>query len=174
AINRHADAALAAKQLIKRHPGALGLDVPEGGIDSAKGVHEHRAIAPIGALIHRLPEILDVVRLLAAQKRIEVLLDGRSDGPDALSEGCATDTVKPRLTRLDLDDTKPNASRGRQDRLYFCDLQRRRRLKGTTRNRFVRGQCASAAHEASQGSALRSEERRVGKEWRTRGPTWHR
>jgi hypothetical protein len=74
AINGHAGATLPTEQLIERHPGAFALDVPERGIDSAEGVHEHGTVAPIRTLIHRLPEVLDVVRVFADEERSQVFV----------------------------------------------------------------------------------------------------
>src|SRR5207249_9542356 len=40
---------LAAQQLIERHPGTLGFDVPERNVHAAHRVEQHRPIAPVRA-----------------------------------------------------------------------------------------------------------------------------
>src|SRR5438105_13488718 len=52
-------AALAAKQLIHRQPRAFTKDVPQGHIDAAHRVTEHRPVSPIRADEGRLPDVLD-------------------------------------------------------------------------------------------------------------------
>jgi len=70
-------AALAAEKLVDRHAGALAEDVPQGHIDTADGVVEHRAVAPVGADKGRLPHVLDLRRVLAEYERLEETIDGR-------------------------------------------------------------------------------------------------
>jgi hypothetical protein len=61
-ISIHCFAALAARELINGHARLPSLDIPQGLIDTAEGVIQHRAILPIGTVVARLPDVLDTVR----------------------------------------------------------------------------------------------------------------
>src|SRR5262245_55646429 len=106
AIDRHADATFTTEQLVQRHTSTLAFDVPERCIDSTQRVHEDRAVAPVRALIHRLPKVFDIVRVFARQERSEVLFDCSSNGAYSLGKRCAAESVKARFARLDLDDAE--------------------------------------------------------------------
>src|SRR5439155_21135055 len=86
-INRFA--ALASKKLIDRQAGALAENVPQSHVHAALGVAQHRAVPPIGADEGRLPDVLDLHRVFADQKRLKEMIDGRLDRPRPLSEGGA-------------------------------------------------------------------------------------
>ena len=124
AVRRHPR--LAAEQLVDRHVGALALDVPQRLIDAAHRVVEHRAVAPIRADVHRLPDVFDVVRVFAFEERRQELVDRRDDRLGALVEGRAAKAVEPRLAGIDFDDRQPDARCGDEHRLHVGDLQRRK------------------------------------------------
>ena len=91
--------------------GLAALDVPQRLVDAADGVVQHRAVAPVGAVVHRLPDVVDAVGGLADQERLQILLDGRHDQVGALREGAAAVAVQAVLIGDDLDDDQPHARR---------------------------------------------------------------
>ena len=72
---------LAAEQLIERHAGALGLDVPQRDVDAAHRVEQHRPVPPVRADVARLPDVLDLVDVAADEKRLQVFARARSGRP---------------------------------------------------------------------------------------------
>ena len=54
-------AALAAQKLVDRHARLASFDIPERLIDAADGVVQHRAIAPVGAVVAGLPDVFDAI-----------------------------------------------------------------------------------------------------------------
>ena len=74
-------------------------------------VVQHRTIAPVGAVVHRLPEIVDAVGLLADQKRLQVLLHGRHNQIGALRESAAPISIEPVLIGDHLDHDQPQHRR---------------------------------------------------------------
>ena len=102
-------AALAAEQLIDRHAGLAALDVPQRLVDAADGVVQHRAVAPVGAVVAGLPDVVDAVGGLADQERLQILLDRGIDQVGALREGGAAVAVQAVLVGGDLDDGEPQA-----------------------------------------------------------------
>src|SRR5205823_3140152 len=92
---------LAAEQLIERHAGAFGFDVPEGDVDAAHRIEQHRPIAPIRAHITRLPDILDFVYIAPDQKGLQILLDRRLNDKRTLCKGRAPPTHEAGLRRFD-------------------------------------------------------------------------
>jgi hypothetical protein len=68
-INQHALPALAAQQIIQRRVQCLGFDVPQGHIDGGDGAHRDGAAFPIDTFIEIMPEVLNVTRILANQRR---------------------------------------------------------------------------------------------------------
>ena len=128
AIGRHAG--LPAQELIDRHVGALGLDVPQSLVHAAHGVVKHRPVAPVGTHIHRLPNVFDMVGVFADQERLEKLVDGGDDGFRALIERRTAEAIEAGLAGLDLDDRQAYARRSRQDCFYVGDFQRRQSPPG--------------------------------------------
>ena len=124
AVYRNAGAAFAAQELIERDAKALGFDVPKRGIDSAKGIHQHRAIAPIRTLIHRLPYVFDIVRVFAGEERCEIFVYRCHHRANALSERGAADAVKAGFAGLDFHHAKACARRSGEVRLDLGDLER--------------------------------------------------
>src|SRR5450631_920529 len=71
--------ALASQKLVHRHACLASLDIPERLIHAADGVVQHRTIAPIGAVVAGLPDVLDTIGMLADEEWAQVLLDGGVD-----------------------------------------------------------------------------------------------
>ena len=65
----HREAALAPEQLVDRHVGPLALDVPQGLVQAAQGIVQHRAVAPVGAGVGVLPHVLDAIHVPALGER---------------------------------------------------------------------------------------------------------
>ena len=137
-------ARLAAEKLVHGHPGLAALDVPQRHVDAADGVVEHGAVAPVGARVERLPGVLDPVRGLADQERLQVALHRRHHEVGALREGGAAVAVEPVLVGRDLDHHQPQPGRRRGDRAHVRDLRRRqapqRPLRLRVRGRRTRSQ----------------------------------
>ena len=119
-------AALAAQQLIDRHPGLAALDVPQRLIHAADGVVQHRAVPPVGAVVARLPGIVDPVGGLADQERLQILFDRRHHQVGALREGAAAIAVKSVLIGRILTTTRRKPAGAVAITLYVFDLRRRR------------------------------------------------
>src|SRR5262249_15795344 len=60
AVQVGGEPALAPQQLVERRVVPLPLDIPECHIDTAHGIEQHRPVAPVGADVRRLPDILDL------------------------------------------------------------------------------------------------------------------
>ena len=75
AVGRFAN--LAAEQLVDRHVRLPALDVPQRLVDAADRVVQHAAVAPVRAVVHRLPSIVDAIGRLADQERLQILVDRR-------------------------------------------------------------------------------------------------
>src|SRR5262249_52744261 len=93
AVGVHGPAALAAPELVDRQPRPLAGDVPQGHVRPADGVAQDRAVAPVGADEGRLPDVLDLQRVLADEERLEVLLDRRLYHAGPLGEGRTAQAV---------------------------------------------------------------------------------
>ena len=89
--------AFAAQELVDGHSRLPPFDVPQGLVDSANRVVEHRPVSPIGTVVHGLPQVLDPVRRPPDQKRTEVLLHGGHYQVRALCERGAAVAVEPIL-----------------------------------------------------------------------------
>src|SRR5262249_61033379 len=72
AVGVHGLAALAPEELVNGQPGPLAEDVPQGHINAADRVPEHRAVPPVRADEARLPGVLDQHWVLADEERPEV------------------------------------------------------------------------------------------------------
>jgi hypothetical protein len=51
AVDQHAVAAPAAKQLVQRQAGLLALDIPQRGVDRGDRAHRHRPAPPVRAAV---------------------------------------------------------------------------------------------------------------------------
>jgi hypothetical protein len=67
AVDHHVLAAGAAQQLVQRHAGGLGLQVPQRGVHRGDGAHGHRPAPPVGAAVQVVPDVLDLVRVAPDQ-----------------------------------------------------------------------------------------------------------
>ena len=117
-------AALAAHKLVHRHAGLAALDVPQRLVHAADGVVQHRPVLPVGAVVAGLPDVLDAVRGLAEQQRLEVLLHGGTHQVGALREGGAAVAVEAVLVGRDLDHREPHAGGRALDHADVLDLGR--------------------------------------------------
>ena len=127
-IARHREAALAPEQLIDRHVGPLALDVPQGLVQAAQRVVQHGPIAPVGAGVGVLPQVLDAIDVPALGEGSEVLVHGGGDGQRPLRKRGAPEAVQSRLAGLDLHHAQPDPLRRRENRFDILDLQRRQAL----------------------------------------------
>src|ERR1035438_8101409 len=91
-------------QLVDGHAGLAAFDVPQSLVHAADGVIQDRTVAPVGAVVHGLPKVVDAIRRFADEKRAEVFFDGGIYQFRALREGAAPITVKAVLIGDDLDD----------------------------------------------------------------------
>ena len=107
-VAQHALAARPAQELVERHPGRLGLDVPQRGVDTRDGGHRHRPAPPVGAAVEVLPDVLRAHRIATDQTGLEMLVDIGRDGQFAAVEGGVADAGEP-LVGLDLhrDEVAP-------------------------------------------------------------------
>lgn len=115
------DAAATAEEIIKRHPGELALDVPEGHVGTGDRVVEHGAAAPIAADGEHRPDVCDVVHGAADDLGFHVLLDRGGDRERALGKGGAPQPNEVRLVRLDFHHDQPDALRRGQDDAHVAD-----------------------------------------------------
>ncbi len=118
-------AALAAEELVDGHPGLSPLDVPERHVDAADGVVEDRPVPPVRARVEGLPRVLDPIRGLADEERLQVAFHRGRDEVGALGEGGAAVAVEPVLVGRDLDHDEPQPRRRGGDRAHVLDLRRR-------------------------------------------------
>ena len=118
-------AALPAQQLIDGHPRLASLDVPERLVDAADGVVQHRAVAPVGAVVAGLPGVVDPVGRLADQERLQVFLDGGNHQVGPLRERGAPVAVQSGLIGGDLDHDQPDSARLCGNHADVLDLRRR-------------------------------------------------
>jgi len=116
-VDRHCLAALAAEQLVERHPSPLGLDVPQRLVDATEGVVQHRPAPPVAAQVARLPDVLDAVNVAPEHKGAQILVNGRRHGERPLGEGGAAEAVQAVLAGQNLDDHQADAVRRSQDGL---------------------------------------------------------
>ena len=116
---------LAAEELVDGHPRLAALDVPQRHVHAAHGVVEDGAVAPVGAVVHGLPEVVDPVRLPADQEGLEVAVDGGDHQVGALGVGGAAVAVEPVLVRRDLHDHQAEPPGRGGDGPDVGDLRRR-------------------------------------------------
>ena len=91
AVDHHAGAALATQQLVQRHVGGLGLDVPQRRVHGGDRAHGHRAAAPVGPAVQVLPDVFDLVRVAPDQAGNDVLRQVADHGQFAPVEGGVAD-----------------------------------------------------------------------------------
>src|SRR5205085_7104735 len=89
---------------------------------AADGVAENRPIAPVRADKARLPDVLDLQRVLAKEKRLEVLIDGSFDDASTLGERGAAKPIEAGFVGQHLDDDQADAARSSEYGLDICDL----------------------------------------------------
>ena len=121
AVDRHAFAALAAEQLVQRHVRQFALDVPQGHVDAGDGVVLDRPIAPVGVLMHQLPQLFNRVRIAPHDQRLDVFLNQALDREMTVGKGATTQTIKPRLVGLHLDHQQIDAFGGGENDLDVSD-----------------------------------------------------
>ena len=123
AINHHPIAAAPAEQLVQRHAGHLGLDIPQGNIDRGHCAHRHRPAAPIGTAIKVLPDILDPARIHADQARDHVVFQIGHHRKLAPVQRRIADTIDA-LIRDDLesDEISPRTGYNHLGRYDFHDV----------------------------------------------------
>ena len=121
-IDHRTFAALAAPQLIHGHVGDFALDVPQCHVDTADGVVEHGAVAPVRVDHHHLPHVFAVARITADEQWLEVVFDGFDHQGSALGEGGTAITDQPILVCFDLDDDNPDAIGSRQKSFDACNF----------------------------------------------------
>ena len=73
AVDHHPFARGAAQQLVKRHSGGFGFDIPQRHINGGNRRHGHRAAAPVSTFVEELPDIFDAVSITANQLRTKVI-----------------------------------------------------------------------------------------------------
>src|SRR6185369_5758037 len=102
-------AAFAARKLVDGHAGLTALNVPQRLIHTADRIIQNRAVFPVGAVVTGLPDVLNPVRRLTDQERLEVPFHRGLDQVGALRESGATIPVKAILVGRDLDHREPHA-----------------------------------------------------------------
>ena len=111
AIDRRPLAALAAQELVNRHPRPLAFDIPERLINTGDGIIEHRPIAPI-AIDHRhLPDLLNPIDIATNEEGLEMALDRGVHRIKTLGKSRATDPVEPIVRSDDFNDDQPGSGR---------------------------------------------------------------
>ena len=73
AVNHYPFTGGTAQQLVQRHIGGFGFDVPQRHIDSRDRRHGDRATTPVRAFIEELPDIFDAVGITTNQLRAEMI-----------------------------------------------------------------------------------------------------
>src|SRR5439155_25799920 len=103
-VARHRVVRASAQHLVYGHAGAFSLDVPQGFVHSADHLVVHRSAAPVRAEVRALPEILDAVRVLADQPRLEMLFQSGCHGERLVAVVCGADAVQSWLAGNDLHE----------------------------------------------------------------------
>src|SRR5690606_5810225 len=98
------------------------LDVPQGLIQSAQCVVQHRAVTPVGTYIGGLPDVFDIMNVLAPAKVVEILIDCRYDSMRTLTEGGASQTVQTVLVGFHFYHHQFDSIRGCGECRYLADL----------------------------------------------------
>src|SRR2546423_758538 len=119
-VNERPPPAFATEQFVYRHTRLSPFDIPECLVNSANGVVQNRAIAPVRRVIHRLPEILDCIGGPSYQEWSEIPVHGLDNEIGALGESGTAIAVEPILVRQNLHYHKAYASRlGRDNRDFL-------------------------------------------------------
>jgi hypothetical protein len=113
-VHQSAVTTASAEQLIQRHAGHLGLDVPERDVDCGDGAHRHGATAPVGTSIEELPDVFDPARIHADDRGCDVVREVRDDRQLAPVERGVADAVDT-LIGLDLQGHEIPAGTGDDD-----------------------------------------------------------
>ncbi len=150
-------AGLPAEELVHGHPGLPPLDVPQRHVDAADRVVEHGAVPPVRARVEGLPGVLDPVRGLADQERLQVAVHrgGHEVGP--LGERGAAVAVEAVLVGRHLDHHEPQPRGCRGDGAHVGDLRR-----GQAAKRFLDlrvGPGRPRSQEPRRGAARGQSER---------------
>ena len=59
-----------AEELIHGHVGHFALDVPQSYIHTGDGIVFNAAVAPVGILVHKLPQLLNVLDIATYKQRL--------------------------------------------------------------------------------------------------------
>ena len=154
----HRLAGLAAEELVDGHPGLSPLDVPQRHVDAADRVVEDGAVSPVRARVEGLPGVLDPVRGLADEERLEVAVHRGRDEIGPLREGGAAVAVQAVLVRRDLHHDEPQPCRRGGDRAHVGDLRRRKASQRLLRPRVRRGR---SRPQKPRGRAARRQPERL-------------
>ena len=122
AINHGAFATFATPKLIDGHVGDFAFDVPQGHVDTADGVVEHGAVAPVGVDHHQLPHVFAVAGVTTDQQWLEIIFDRFDHQCGPLGKRGTAQTKQPILVGFDFDDDDTNAVRSGQKRPYTRDF----------------------------------------------------
>src|ERR1700728_3447459 len=123
-------ATLAPKELIDGHTRLAAFDIPQRLVHAADGIIQHGAVAPIGAVIAGLPDIVDAVGVFTDQKRAQIFFDRGVDQFGALRERSAAVAVQAVLIGSDFDHGEPQAGRRGGDDAYVLDDWRTQSASG--------------------------------------------
>ena len=101
-----------------------------------------------------MPDVLDLRRILADQKRLQVFIDRRRHHPRPLRERRTAQAIQPRLVGRHLDHDQPNAGRRGQDRLDIGDFQfaARRVARLRSGSRLLPGESRAPSGKQRQGN----------------------
>lgn len=123
AIDHDPIPAFPAEQVVERHSGRLGLDVPQRHVDCRDRPHRHRPAPPVCAAIKELPDILDPPCVLADQRRADMVFKIGHDRQFAPVERCIADAGQAAFDfNLQRDEIAPRARHDHARRLDLHDL----------------------------------------------------
>ena len=105
-VHRNAGPHLAAKKVIKRHSCHFAFDVPQRHIYTGDGIVGYGSCSPVSILVHKLPELSDIVNFAADHEGLEVSLNKMLNRSPAICQSCTAKTVKTGFCSFDLDDYK--------------------------------------------------------------------
>jgi hypothetical protein len=93
AVDKHPIPALSTKQLVERHASHLGLDIPQGDVNSGDRGHGYRTTPPVRASVKVLPDVLDSPWVLAKEAGQDMVFQVRDDRQLAPVQGRVANTV---------------------------------------------------------------------------------
>ena len=125
AVERHRGANLSTQQLIDRHAETLAQDVPQRAVDAAQRVVALRARAEVLLHIRGLPDVLDVIAVLADDERLQTRFDIGLRCLRNLLVGRGAEAIEAWLAGFHFDDRPVGAGGRGGDDLDVGDLQRR-------------------------------------------------